>query len=86
MNADVPKPYIPPQTMNPFASPFRSGELLGYYWDWQILDSGQVEFTSDSAAFPIERRWTWLLRGSPLTSRIDPLPPRSAHRDLLRRR
>ena len=37
MNADVAKPYIPPQTTNPFASPFRSGELLGYYWDWQIL-------------------------------------------------
>lgn len=33
MNADVPKPYIPPHSMNPFASPFRSGELLGYYWD-----------------------------------------------------
>ena len=48
MNADVPKPYIPSQTMNPFASPFRSGELLGYYWDWQILDSGQVEFVSNS--------------------------------------
>ena len=52
LNADVPKPYIPPQTSNPFASPFRSGELLGYYWDWQILDSGQVEFVSRSGGVP----------------------------------
>ena len=52
MNADVPKPYIPPQTTNPFASPFRSGELLGYYWDWEILDSGQVEFISTSGGVP----------------------------------
>ena len=52
MNADVPKPYIPPQTTNPFASPFRSGELLGYYWDWQILESGQVEFVSDASGIP----------------------------------
>jgi tellurite methyltransferase len=52
MNADVPKPYIPPQTTNPWATPFRSGELLGYYWDWQILDSGQVEFISDASGVP----------------------------------
>jgi tellurite methyltransferase len=52
MNADVPKPYIPPQTTNPFASPFRSGELLGYYWDWEILDSGQVEFISSASGIP----------------------------------
>ena len=52
MNADVAKPYIPPQTSNPFASPFRSGELLGYYWDWEILDSGQGEFISHSGGVP----------------------------------
>jgi tellurite methyltransferase len=52
MNADVPKPYIPPQKTNPFASPFGSGELLGYYWDWQILESGQVEFVSDASGVP----------------------------------
>jgi tellurite methyltransferase len=52
MNADVPKPYIPPPTTNPFASPFRSGELLGYYWDWEILDSGQVEFVSTASGVP----------------------------------
>lgn len=52
MNADVPKPYIPAQTTNRFASPFRSGELLGYYWDWQILDSGQIEFISTASGVP----------------------------------
>lgn len=52
MNADVPKPYIPPQTTNPNASPFRSGELLGYYWDWEILDAGQGEFISNSGGVP----------------------------------
>ena len=52
MNADVPKPYIPPQTTNPSASPYRSGELLGYYWDWEILDAGQGEFISTSGGIP----------------------------------
>jgi tellurite methyltransferase len=52
MNADVLKPYIPPQTTNPFATPFRSGELLGYYWDWQILDSRQLEFVSTASGVP----------------------------------
>jgi tellurite methyltransferase len=52
INADVAKPYIPPQTSNPCATPFRSGELLGYYWDWEILDSGQVEFISDASGVP----------------------------------
>jgi tellurite methyltransferase len=52
MNADVPKPYIPPYSMNPFATPFRSGELLGYYWDWEILESRQVEFVSKASGIP----------------------------------
>ena len=52
MNADVEKPYIPPQTTNPFWSPFRSGELLGYYWDWEILESGQGEFISTASGVP----------------------------------
>ncbi len=52
MNADVAKPYIANLSMNPFASPFRLGELLGYYWDWRILDSGQVEFISNAGGVP----------------------------------
>lgn len=52
MNADVPKPYIPPYSMNRFATPFRSGELLGYYGDWEILDSGHGEFVSHAGGVP----------------------------------
>ncbi len=52
MNADVLKPYIPPSSMNPCATPFRSGELLGYYWDWEILDSGSGEFISHAGGVP----------------------------------
>ncbi len=52
VNADVAKPYIPAQSTNPWATPFRSGELLGYYGDWQILDSAQVEFVSHSGGVP----------------------------------
>ncbi len=52
MNADVPKPYIPPYSKNPYATPFRSGELLGYYGDWEILDSRQVEFMSTASGVP----------------------------------
>lgn len=52
VNADVEKPYIPVYSMNPFATPFRSGELLGYYWDWEILESGQGEFISHSGGVP----------------------------------
>ncbi len=52
MNADVPKPYIPPYSMNPIASPFRSGERLSDNWDWQTLDSGQVESVSHGGGVP----------------------------------
>lgn len=53
MNAFVPKPYLaPPPEMDPAESPFRSGELLGYYWDWRILDSGQLEFDCSSSDVP----------------------------------
>jgi tellurite methyltransferase len=65
MNADVPKPYIPRQTTNRFASPFRSGELLGYYWDWQVLDSGQVEFISNSGGAPHRKAMDWVIARKP---------------------
>ncbi len=53
MNAFVPKPYLAPSPeMDPSESPFRSGELLGYYGDWRILDSGQLEFDCNSSGVP----------------------------------
>ena len=65
MNADVPKPYIPPQTSNPFATPFRSGELLGYYWDWEILDSGQGEFISNANGIPHRKAMDMVIARKP---------------------
>lgn len=53
MNAFVPKPYLtPPPEMDPAESPFRSGELLGYYWDWRIVDAGELEFDCNSSGVP----------------------------------
>jgi ubiquinone/menaquinone biosynthesis C-methylase UbiE len=45
VNAFVPKPprSVAPD-MEPGQSPFRSGELRGYYRDWQVLESGTFEF------------------------------------------
>ncbi len=65
MNADVEKPYIPPQTTNPHASPFRSGELLGYYWDWEILDSGQGEFVSTASGIPHRKAMDMVIARKP---------------------
>ncbi len=66
VNADVAKPYIPAQSTNPFASPFRSGELLGYYWDWEILDSGQGEFVSNSGGVPHRKAMDMVIARKPV--------------------
>lgn len=71
MNADVAKPYIPPQTSNPFASPFHSGELLGYYWDWEILDSGQGEFVSHSGGVPHRKAMDMVIARKPLGTAVE---------------
>lgn len=53
MNAFVKKPYLrPPPEMDRNEMPYRSGELLGYYWDWQILESGEIEFGCNSSGIP----------------------------------
>ena len=53
MNSFVRKPYLAPSPeMDPSESPFRSGELLGYYGDWKILDSGELEFECNSSGVP----------------------------------
>jgi len=53
MNAFVNKPYLrPPPEMDRSETPYRSGELLGYYWDWQILESGEFEFACNSSGIP----------------------------------
>jgi tellurite methyltransferase len=50
VNAFVPKPYLArPPERDPAESPYRAGELLGYYSDWQIVESGEVEFDCQSS-------------------------------------
>lgn len=68
MNADVLKPYIPPYSKNPFATPFRSGELLGYYWDWEILDSGEGEFVSNASGVPHRKAMDMVIARKPVRS------------------
>jgi tellurite methyltransferase len=68
MNADVLKPYIPPYSKNPFATPFRSGELLGYYWDWEILDSGEGEFVSNASGVPHRKAMDMVIARKPAQS------------------
>ncbi len=69
MNADVLKPYIPLYSMNPCATPFRSGELLGYYWDWEILDSGSGEFVSHAGGVPHRKAMDMVIARKPRSSR-----------------
>lgn len=65
VNADVLKPYIPLYSMNPCATPFRSGELLGYYWDWEILDSGSGEFVSNAGGVPHRKAMDMVIARKP---------------------
>ena len=69
VNADVLKPYIPVYSMNPCATPFRSGELLGYYWDWEILDSGSGEFISHAGGVPHRKAMDMVIARKPRTVR-----------------
>ncbi|NIM04335.1 MAG: tellurite resistance methyltransferase TehB, partial [Armatimonadetes bacterium] len=49
----VKKPFISPAPdAEATAYPYKSGELLGYYWDWEILycDEGIFDCTSGGIA------------------------------------
>ncbi len=53
VNAFVPKPNVKPSPdMDTNESPYRSGELRGYYWDWHILDSREFEFDCNFSGIP----------------------------------
>lgn len=66
MNAFVPKPYLdPPPEMDPAEHPYRPGELLGYYGDWQILDSGEVEFDCNSSGVPHRHAMDFVIAKKP---------------------
>lgn len=49
----VRKPFIPPAPDgDPGVSPFRSGELMGYYWDWEIVYCTEEIFDCNSSGVP----------------------------------
>ncbi|MCI4352674.1 MAG: class I SAM-dependent methyltransferase [Thermoplasmata archaeon] len=53
VNVFIPKPnYSPSLDMDPTGSPYRPGELRGYYWDWHILDSREFEFDCTFSGVP----------------------------------
>ncbi|HCU34874.1 MAG TPA: tellurite resistance methyltransferase TehB [Armatimonadetes bacterium] len=53
MSAFVRKPFIDPAPdAEADAYPYRSGELLGYYWDWEIVYSTEETFDCMSSGVP----------------------------------
>lgn len=53
LSAFVEKPFIPPAPdSEPGEIPYRSGELLGYYWDWEIVWCVEEIFDCDSSGIP----------------------------------
>lgn len=49
----VEKPFIPrAPDAEPAAHPFRSGELFGYYWDWEIVYCTEEIFDCRSSGVP----------------------------------
>lgn len=52
-NVFVEKPFIPtPHDWGVDEYFYRSGELLAYYWDWEILDCREVIFDCSSGGLP----------------------------------
>lgn len=52
-NVFVEKPYLPtPHDWGTDEFFFRSGELLAFYWDWEILQFEEVEFDCNSGGVP----------------------------------
>lgn len=53
LSAFVKKPFIPrAPDAEETAYPYKSGELLGYYWDWEILYSIEEIFDCMSSGVP----------------------------------
>ncbi len=49
MNAFVTKPFLDsPPDWGRDEQFYRSGELMGYYWDWEIIDGNETTFACDS--------------------------------------
>ncbi len=53
MSVFVDKPWLPPPPDGePTAHAFHSGELLGYYWDWEVLWCTEEVFDCASGGIP----------------------------------
>lgn len=53
LSAFVRKPFIPrPPDAEGTAYPWRSGELMSYYWDWEIIYSTEEIFDCMSSSIP----------------------------------
>lgn len=65
-NAFVEKPFIPtPPDWGAHEHFFRSGELLQYYWDWEILHTTEVIFACNSSGVPHRHAMTALIARRP---------------------
>jgi tellurite methyltransferase len=67
MNAFVTKPYLAAAPeMDPNESKYRAGELLSFYWDWQILETSEIEFDCNSSGIPHKHAMDVVIARRPL--------------------
>lgn len=72
VNVFVEKPYLAvPPDWGPDEHFFRSGELLGHYWDWEILHHREFEFDCRSGGRPHRHAMTELVARRPAVSRAE---------------
>ncbi|WP_334073765.1 MULTISPECIES: helix-turn-helix domain-containing protein [Paenibacillus] len=68
-NVFVNKPFIaPPPEKEPYAYPWHSGELLGHYHDWLLVESTEVVFDCNSSGIPHQHAMTKMI-----ARRMEPL-------------
>lgn len=66
-NAFVEKPYLPvPPDWGEDEHFFRSGELLTFYWDWEIVEFEEVEFDCQSGGIPHRHAMDVLIARRPM--------------------
>ncbi|QGG57812.1 methyltransferase domain-containing protein [Paenibacillus sp. B01] len=66
LNVFVEKPFIaPPPEPEPYAYPWRSGELLAHYHDWLVEDSSEIVFDCDSSGIPHRHAMSTLIARRP---------------------
>lgn len=69
ISALLEKPFIPPAPDADISAVlFRSGELLGYYWDWEILYSIEEIFHCSSSGVPHRHAVNRMIAKKPLSN------------------